>query len=497
MTNKTWSSGLITTKSIDKGQVLRYQATLPSRVIIYKLRDNNGSVQPSNIEFVQELSPKDNVFRAPVVTFSRHVQIHVDLREKSISVNVDFNSLDRQQGHATLRVNYRVTNHYDLLQHIDPIEILKEICERDIRVFIRQRSFQNIMEADLERIVEHIDTSRIGIHMIDVHIQDRMRWDGVAREVIEEANTGMLKRQLKAEKQREEAKAELESVKLDAERDKLQVEIEIEKNAHEMYYRVQFLRAAGINDPELILRAMAVNNNDLKVVLEGIENMRAEDARRIDEQFKFLQEALANKDIPDPARMKILKDLTERAAGTLGQSDTLPERPSAMRPDAFQPHQIQQNISPSLFSNPAQNSLLGSGYNQQNMLPNQQQTQLPPVQNQLGSDFVAYLMQVHPFQQTYQLLEPRTVIGRALEAQIQLQSPQISRQHAIVHYHDGVFWLENHGQIGTYVNQALVAQRVKLNPGDMIQIGNVQFQFGVQGGSSNYHGGTQVDTNNY
>lgn len=67
--------------------------------------------------------------------------------------------------------------------------------------------------------------------------------------------------------------------------------------------------------------------------------------------------------------------------------------------------------------------------------------------------------------------------GRASDRTVVLPDALISRRHAVLEFHDGAYYLGDvQSQIGTYVNGKSIV-RVKLEPGDGIQMGHYLFRF--------------------
>lgn len=72
----------------------------------------------------------------------------------------------------------------------------------------------------------------------------------------------------------------------------------------------------------------------------------------------------------------------------------------------------------------------------------------------------------------------KTMIGRgAMQNDINLNSPTVSRRHAWIEYKEGQFWLNAISDAnGTFVNDERIQQQV-LNNGDQIRFGRIRFQF--------------------
>src|SRR5436853_6604733 len=70
-------------------------------------------------------------------------------------------------------------------------------------------------------------------------------------------------------------------------------------------------------------------------------------------------------------------------------------------------------------------------------------------------------------------------IGRTAANTIVLESPKVSRHHAVIHLQNiGEFWLIDFGSSnGTFLNKRRIHQPVRLNDGDQIAIGDEVFRF--------------------
>jgi adenylate cyclase len=70
-------------------------------------------------------------------------------------------------------------------------------------------------------------------------------------------------------------------------------------------------------------------------------------------------------------------------------------------------------------------------------------------------------------------------LGRTHANRIVLQSPKVSRRHALIHVQNiGEFWLIDFGSSnGTFLNKRRILQPVRLNDGDQITIGDEVFKF--------------------
>ena len=77
----------------------------------------------------------------------------------------------------------------------------------------------------------------------------------------------------------------------------------------------------------------------------------------------------------------------------------------------------------------------------------------------------------------YALTTSYSVIGRDKEADIMLKDPLVSRQHAVVIYHDGSYVVKDLDSTnGTHMRGASIRQR-KLRHGDKFRIGDTVLQF--------------------
>jgi len=77
------------------------------------------------------------------------------------------------------------------------------------------------------------------------------------------------------------------------------------------------------------------------------------------------------------------------------------------------------------------------------------------------------------------MLQSSCSLGRASVNTIVLESPKISRRHALIHLQNiGEFWLIDFGSSnGTFLNKRRIHQPVRLNDGDQITIGDQAFKF--------------------
>lgn len=79
--------------------------------------------------------------------------------------------------------------------------------------------------------------------------------------------------------------------------------------------------------------------------------------------------------------------------------------------------------------------------------------------------------------ETYELVKPRTTIGRHPDSDIFLDDVTVSRNHAVVTQADDEYVLTDEGSLnGTYVNRRRT-DRHALMDGDDVQIGKYKFTF--------------------
>jgi pSer/pThr/pTyr-binding forkhead associated (FHA) protein len=72
------------------------------------------------------------------------------------------------------------------------------------------------------------------------------------------------------------------------------------------------------------------------------------------------------------------------------------------------------------------------------------------------------------------------VIGRSEEADVQVYSSRVSRQHAMIRLHsDGYRIYDLDSANGTQVNERDVDQPVLLQDGDLITLADISFQFHI------------------
>jgi pSer/pThr/pTyr-binding forkhead associated (FHA) protein len=78
----------------------------------------------------------------------------------------------------------------------------------------------------------------------------------------------------------------------------------------------------------------------------------------------------------------------------------------------------------------------------------------------------------------FNLSRHATTIGRAVSCDIVLTERSVSRQHAIIYYVAGKFFIEDVGSTnGTILNGDLIKRRCQLQPGDEIQVGVTKLVF--------------------
>lgn len=69
------------------------------------------------------------------------------------------------------------------------------------------------------------------------------------------------------------------------------------------------------------------------------------------------------------------------------------------------------------------------------------------------------------------------LVGRGEECRIRLVSSTVSRKHCLLRTAAGEIWVRDLGsQNGTYINDQLIEQPVRLEPGDVLRIGTTVFQ---------------------
>jgi hypothetical protein len=82
---------------------------------------------------------------------------------------------------------------------------------------------------------------------------------------------------------------------------------------------------------------------------------------------------------------------------------------------------------------------------------------------------------------TFPLSDGDNVIGRKEDNQIKLSDPEISRTHSLIIIINHQPWLEDMGSTnGTYLNGKKVTERIKLQNGDLISLGNTVVEFSLK-----------------
>jgi pSer/pThr/pTyr-binding forkhead associated (FHA) protein len=80
----------------------------------------------------------------------------------------------------------------------------------------------------------------------------------------------------------------------------------------------------------------------------------------------------------------------------------------------------------------------------------------------------------------YPIDKPYAVIGRSAIAQVRIKDALVSREHAVIVYHEGVFLLKDLDSTnGTHMRGASIRQR-KLRHGDKFKVGDTMLQFILQ-----------------
>jgi hypothetical protein len=77
----------------------------------------------------------------------------------------------------------------------------------------------------------------------------------------------------------------------------------------------------------------------------------------------------------------------------------------------------------------------------------------------------------------YPLSEARFTIGRDATSDIIIREPSVSRSHAEVTQENGEFMLRSIGATGTMLNGVALAEPSKLEDGDTIGVGSMEFTF--------------------
>ena len=80
--------------------------------------------------------------------------------------------------------------------------------------------------------------------------------------------------------------------------------------------------------------------------------------------------------------------------------------------------------------------------------------------------------------QQFKLAEELAILGRHPDCDIVLDAGAVSRQHAQVRFDNGEYFIEDLGsRNGTYVNEAKIEGRYKLEDQDRVQICDLDFLF--------------------
>lgn len=82
--------------------------------------------------------------------------------------------------------------------------------------------------------------------------------------------------------------------------------------------------------------------------------------------------------------------------------------------------------------------------------------------------------------QSFRLQEQRQVIGRRADASIPVDDSKVSRDHALVDYRNGLFYLVDLGSTnGSFVNGKKVQHAIRINLGDVLRFGGSSFKVSV------------------
>jgi pSer/pThr/pTyr-binding forkhead associated (FHA) protein len=80
----------------------------------------------------------------------------------------------------------------------------------------------------------------------------------------------------------------------------------------------------------------------------------------------------------------------------------------------------------------------------------------------------------------YPIDKAYAVIGRSANAQVRIKDALVSREHAVIVYHEGIFLLKDLDSTnGTHMRGTSIRQR-KLRHGDKFQVGDTMLQFILQ-----------------
>jgi pSer/pThr/pTyr-binding forkhead associated (FHA) protein len=78
------------------------------------------------------------------------------------------------------------------------------------------------------------------------------------------------------------------------------------------------------------------------------------------------------------------------------------------------------------------------------------------------------------------LVQTDTLFGRSTQCDVQVFDPKVSRQHFVIRYGNGAFFLQDQGSSrGTLINGARVTAQ-RLNDGDRIEFGDTSMIFHVE-----------------
>jgi pSer/pThr/pTyr-binding forkhead associated (FHA) protein len=78
---------------------------------------------------------------------------------------------------------------------------------------------------------------------------------------------------------------------------------------------------------------------------------------------------------------------------------------------------------------------------------------------------------------SYDIEKTSAVIGRDAELEIPLKDPLVSRQHAVILFHDNAFHLKDLGSTNGTVMNGVTIKQAELHHGDKFQVGNTVLQF--------------------
>jgi predicted component of type VI protein secretion system len=101
----------------------------------------------------------------------------------------------------------------------------------------------------------------------------------------------------------------------------------------------------------------------------------------------------------------------------------------------------------------------------------------------------------------FPLQEGRQIIGRRIDANIPVDDAKVSRDHAVVDFRNGFFYLVDLGSTnGTYINGRRVHHAVRLNLGDHLRVGASVFRVDLirkahERASRHWHESTSVELN--